>query len=322
MTIVLRDLGSFHMGGTSVRASGLPAERHALTAGGVPALLDPNGTTCVGQCYVQYFLPLERQGSVPLLLWHGGSLTGVTWERTPDERPGWLELFLQHGWDVYNSDAVERGRAGWAPGDARFAAPALLRTGEDAFTQFRLGAAVPDVELSTLQHAAYPGCRFPLEAFGAFMRQVVPRWVETDELVLAAHLATLRRLGRVVIVAHSQGGAFAVRAAEAAAECVAGLVLIEPARGGTAEGCSRLSGIPVLVVYGDHIERDARWPTIRANTTPYLDALRACGGDVELLDLPQHGITGNSHMLMMERNNAEIAGLIQDWLVRKRLHPG
>ena len=64
--------------------------------------------------YVQYFLPANEKGAYPLLLWHGGGLTGVTYETTPDGREGWLNYFLRKGWSVYNSDAVERGRAGWA----------------------------------------------------------------------------------------------------------------------------------------------------------------------------------------------------------------
>jgi hypothetical protein len=35
--------------------------------------------------------------------------------------------------------------------------------------------------------------------------------------------------------------------------------------------------------------------------------------------LPQVGITGNSHMMVMDRNNAEVAGLIQKWLEGKSL---
>jgi acetate---CoA ligase (ADP-forming) len=34
--------------------------------------------------YVQYFVPFDAKGAVPLLLWHWGGLTGVTYETTPD----------------------------------------------------------------------------------------------------------------------------------------------------------------------------------------------------------------------------------------------
>lgn len=37
-----------------------------------------------------------------------------------------------------------------------------------------------------------------------------------------------------------------------------------------------------------------------------------------IVDLPERGIRGNSHM-MMDHNNLEVAGLIQDWLTAKGL---
>ena len=37
------------------------------------------------------------------------------------------------------------------------------------------------------------------------------------------------------------------------------------------------------------------------------------------MNLPEMGIKGNSHMLMMDNNNDQIAGLINDWLVEKGL---
>ena len=43
------------------------------------------------------------------------------------------------------------------------------------------------------------------------------------------------------------------------------------------------------------------------------------GGSVDVVDLPQAGIRGNSHMVMMDKNNLEVAGLIQKWLEGKGL---
>ena len=54
--------------------------------GGVPAKVDPNGVYQVEQMYVQYFIPQNQRGTLPLLMWHGGGLTGVTYETTPDGR--------------------------------------------------------------------------------------------------------------------------------------------------------------------------------------------------------------------------------------------
>src|SRR6266700_715326 len=77
--IVLAEMGSFHVGGRLVEITGKPVKEVVFTPGGVPAKVDPNGTYQVEQMYVQYFIP-QNAGAVPLLMWHGGGLTGVTYE--------------------------------------------------------------------------------------------------------------------------------------------------------------------------------------------------------------------------------------------------
>ncbi len=41
-------------------------------------------------------------------------------------REGWLNFFVKRGWAVYNSDAVERGRSGWAMYPDTFPARRIL----------------------------------------------------------------------------------------------------------------------------------------------------------------------------------------------------
>ncbi len=95
--IQLRDMGSFHVGGRLIEIKGQPIREVVFTPGGVPAKIDPNGTYQVEQMYVQYFLPQNRKGKLPLLLWHGGGLTGVTYETKPDGGAGWLQLLHPQG---------------------------------------------------------------------------------------------------------------------------------------------------------------------------------------------------------------------------------
>ena len=73
------------------------------------------------------------------------------------------------------------------------------------------------------------------------------------------------------------------------------------------------------MVFGDYIEQDSRWPKMRQADVTFGDAVRAAGGSVDVVDLPAAGIKGNSHMLMMDKNNGEIADLIQKWLSDKGL---
>ena len=96
-------------------------------------------------------------------------------------------------------------------------------------------------------------------------------------------------------------------------------MLVEPASIGDPAQIAKLRDIPVLMIYGDYIKEDARWPDIRARGVAFAESLRAAGGEVDIVDLPAHGITGNSHMIMMDRNSDQVAALVQGWLTARGL---
>ena len=312
--IALRDMGSFHVGGREVELSGRPVKELLFTPGGAPATIDPNGKYLVEAMYVQYFLPADRRGAVPLLMWHGGGLTGVTYETKPDGGEGWLNWFVKKGWDVYNSDAVERGRAGWAMYPEIFKTEPVFLTIGDPWERFRIGPAG-----SYAARKANPGTQFPIEHYENFVRQNVPRWTSTDAPTIAAYTALVDKVCPCVILFHSQAGQFGYKVAQARPDKIKALVAVEPSGVGDAQEAARLAGIPVLVLYGDFIEKDARWPTIRANGVAFADAVNKAGGKVDVVDLPRIGIKGNSHLIMMDKNSSEVAGYIQAWLERQGL---
>ena len=43
--------------------------------------------------------------------------------------------------------------------------------------------------------------------------------------------------------------------------------------------------------------------------------MREAGGKIEVVSLPERGIKGNSHMLMMDKNNQAVLDVIAKWLV-------
>ena len=317
--LVLRDMGSFHVGGRLVEITGRPERDVTFAPGGVPAHVDPNGTYMAGQMYVQYYLPANQRGTVPLLMWHGGGLTGVTWETTPDGRMGWRDWFLRQGWPVYVSDAVERGRAGWAmypdilPGE-----PVFLTTA-NPYERFRIGDGPGSFDQDPAKRRPLPGSQFPAEGYDNFVKQNVPRWTTTDGMTIDAYLAEVDRVCPCVLLFHSQAGQFGFKVAEARPDKVRALVALEPAGIGDPAQAAKLKGIPILVVYGDNIAKDSRWPAIRASGIGFVDLVRQAGGDVQVVDLPDRGILGNSHMMMMDRNNLQVAQVVQDWLVGKGL---
>jgi pimeloyl-ACP methyl ester carboxylesterase len=317
--IALKEVGSFHVGGREVTISGKPVKEVLFTPGGVPAKIDPNGVYLAEQMYVQYFIPQNPRGTLPLLLWHGGGLTGVTYETTPDGREGWLNYFLKRGWSVYNSDAVERGRAGWAMYPDILKGEPVFLTKENPWERFRIGAPGSYSEDKS-RRKAYPGQQFPVDAYDQFVKQAVPRWTTTDAATIAAYTALVDKVCPCVVLVHSQAGLYGFRVAQARPDKVKALVAVEPANAGDLKAAAVLRDTPILAIYGDYIEKDARWPKIRAIGVNFLNAVNAEGGKAQVIDLPKVGIRGNSHMIMMDRNSSEVAALIQRWLERQGLY--
>src|SRR5688500_7032391 len=100
--LVLKAQGSFFVGGEKV-------EQTQAELGD----LGPGGHITVNQMYVRYMVPQSGDGNLPVVMIHGATLTGKTWETTPDGRMGWDEYFVRRGHPVYVPDQVGRGRSGF-----------------------------------------------------------------------------------------------------------------------------------------------------------------------------------------------------------------
>jgi pimeloyl-ACP methyl ester carboxylesterase len=314
--LAVAEIGSFHVGGRAVALSDLPVREIALSAGAPAYTIDPNGELEVEPMYAQYVRLAHPKARYPLLLVHGGGLTGVTYETKPDGQPGWQSFFLDAGHDVYVSDAVERGRASWARYPEIFTSEPFTRTKREAWELFRFGPVG-----SYPARAAHPGTQFPLAAFDQFAKQAVPRWATNDAATIAAYEAYFRKVGPCVVVAHSQGGNLVLTAGLRVPELIKGFVLVEIS--GTPDPAktdvSSFKHVPHLFVWGDYIEDSPMWVQMTGNIARYRDAVRAAGATVEWLDLPAAGIKGSSHMIMMDRNSDAVAALIQDWIGRHEL---
>ena len=311
--VALRDFGSFHLSGRLIEITGQPVKEVVFTPGGVPAKIDPNGKYQVEQMYVQYFLPQNRRGKLPLLLWHGGGLSGVTYETKPDGGDGWIHYFIRRGWDTYVSDAVERGRSGWTN---TFRGDPLFLPWGDPWERFRIGP-IGSWNDDAAKRTAYPGTQFPTAAYGQFMKQAVPRWVTTDEAVVAGYIELVDKICPCVVLVHSQSGSFGFKALEARPDKIRALVAVEPTLGGDKSKVTTIKSTPVLLLIGDNAKDHPRWSKIRAGDVEYANALKDAGGSVDFVDLPDTGIKGNSHMMMMDKNSDQIAELINKWLVSK-----
>lgn len=307
--------GSFFVGGRDVKSDTLST---------LPAYA-PAGTVTVGQMYVRYQVPAAgaaESNRTPIVMIHGCCLTGKTWETTPDGRMGWDEYFLRRGHAVYVVDQVSRGRSAAnatevtavragkrAPGDTP---PVFMAGQEAAWAIFRFGDTHTQV---------YPGMRFPLEAIDEFWKQMVPDWIGTlptpnPTVPLLSQLA--QKVGKVVLMSHSQSGIYPFQTAAVSNRGIASIVSIEPGTCPDPKGNLRpYLGMPIMVLWGDYVDRSPRWAPRLKLCREFAEAANKAGGKVENIVLPDLGIKGNSHMLMQDRNSIELAAWMWDWIDRR-----
>jgi len=85
------------------------------------------------------------------------------------------------------------------------------------------------------------------------------------------------------------------------------------------EQLSTLAKIPILIMFGDHLGDipgpfASLWPANFDTCNKFVGQVNAAGGDAKMMDLPKMGIKGNSHMLMQDKNNLQLADLILGWI--------
>lgn len=308
--LVIAQQGSFFIGGHDIQSDTLSTVPKYATS----------GTVTVDQMYVHYQIPVNAK-PVSLTLIHGCCLTGKTWETTPDRRMGWDEYFVRKGYPTYIIDQSDRGRSatnisvinsvktGRAP--ASQLPEVFAASHESAWAIFRFGPEYPKT---------FPGEQFPVEAQAALWQQMVPDWsaslpAPNPSVPALSQLAV--KLKRTVLISHSQGGIYPFQAAAISTQGIAGIVAIEPGECPAASGnLAPYTKMPILVVFGDFVDQSARWAPRLKGCRAFVAAANAAGGKAELVLLPDEGIHGNTHMMMQDRNNLDVADWILGWVER------
>jgi pimeloyl-ACP methyl ester carboxylesterase len=318
--VSVREIGSMHVGGRAVTLEGLPVKPVSSPSGAQPSTIDPNGDFEAEQMYVQYVKLAAPRAKYPLLMVHGGGLTGVTWETKPDGQPGWQMFFLRAGHDVYIGDGVERGRASWARYPEIFKSEPSTTTKKIAWETFRIGQ-LGSYQSNPAQRTAFPGTQFPIGSFDQFAKQFVPAFRTNGAAIQTAYDALVQKICPCVMIVHSQGGNFGYAAALNASDKVKAVIAIEPAGAPDPDrvDVTSLKAVPHLVIWGDYFDGYDRWNEIRRLVEKYQGALRQQGGTADRIDLPSAGMKGNSHMVMMDRNSDQVAALIQSWIEKHEL---
>jgi pimeloyl-ACP methyl ester carboxylesterase len=316
--LVLDSQGSFVVGGQNVA-------KNAVDVGGAAP-----GHITIKQLYVEYMIP-SGANKVPVVMIHGGGLSGKSFQTTPDGRMGWNEYFVRQGHPVYNVDQVARARSSFDPtvyNQVRAgllspsALPVITRTTDEAAWQnFRFGPSFG---------VAWPDEQFPVEHAADFSRQgtadlsatltpaTPPAISSPDSYQVLADLAI--KLDGAVLMGHSQSSDFPLRAVLTNPAGIKGAIFLEttvPTRclQFTDQEIAKLAAVPILFEFNDHLDQQPTGVLASFNNCKALvDKINAAGGDATMLHPAELGIHGNSHMVMLDKNNLQIADLILKWI--------
>jgi hypothetical protein len=168
--------------------------------------------------------------------------------------------------------------------------------------------------------------------------------------VIASALAALfERIGPAILVTHSQGGVFSWPA-RIKSDNVKAIINYEPGGfvfpdndfpppvplyGGAVRSpgtrvpladFQKLTEIPIQIVWGDNIppaaQPSATLEFFRSSVVlsrEIVAAINRRGGDASLLNLPEIGVTGNTHFTFGDLNNVQVADLLSQFLHEKGL---
>lgn len=295
--------------------------------------------------YAQFQIP-ENPRELPIVFWHSAST--VTWESTPDGRDGFQSIFLRRGFPVYIIDLPRQGRAGNGCEELLYQ-PEIGRD-QATFAGWRFGTWNPPAAPEF-----FPDVQVPIDDPDWLDQVLRARYPESSggdavERESSAVQALLQKIGGGIIVTHS-GSGIPGWAAGAKSADVKAIVSYEPSQfifpqgqlptpitnsaDGTVidpglevpmEEFENLTEMPLQLIYGDYVPDEPgslAAPERRRITMVYgqafTDLINSMGGDAELVHLPKIGINGNTHLLMLDLNNVQIADQLSLFLKEKGL---
>jgi pimeloyl-ACP methyl ester carboxylesterase len=316
--LTLQSRGSFFIGGETVEQSYVELGSRR-----------PADRVTINQMFVEFMSP-SGQRKTPVIMIHGAGLSGASFDTTPDGRMGWYEYFVRNAHPAYVIDQVGRARSGFnqavfnnvsAGLESPEKQPPMIRMGDRfaAWANFRIGSA---------DGVPFPDSQYPVQAASELSRQGIPDLgaalpIPNPNYQALSSLA--RQVDGAVLISHSQSGTYPIETALLNPSAVKAMVLVEPgscaADSWTQEQIKTLAKVPLLIVYGDHLEAPTYlpgpgWQDRFDECERLIGRILHAHGQAEMLHPPKLGIRGNSHMIMQDKNNLQIADLILAWIDR------
>jgi pimeloyl-ACP methyl ester carboxylesterase len=322
-----------------------------------------------GQMYAEIRIPAKLTHPYPIIMVHGGTMSGTNFTGTPDGREGWAQYFVRQGYAVYVVDQPGRGRSGFLA-----AATGAMRNSERGNSASRfISQEKSKLWPQAVLHTQWPGTGEPDDAatLQVAMSQLpaIEDFAKQQPLVRDGLIALIDKIGPSILLVHSQAGAFGWPVADARPDLVKAILAIEPngppgrglefvgAPDWFKEGANvltyGLTAVPLayspaladgavlsfvkeekadgpgLATCWKQAEPARQLPNLQKMPILVLTAeasyhapydhctvkfLQQAGIKPTYIRLADRGIKGNSHVMMMEKNNKEIAAVIAEWL--------
>ncbi|KAK8113644.1 secreted lipase [Apiospora kogelbergensis] len=326
------------------------------------------GNILADQVYVEKLTPSCGVKQLhPLVFFHGGANSAVTWLNTPDNRKGFASYFLEKGYMVYLVDQIATGRSAQQDTtDFALANSTTIEIVQGGFSAPELAATYPQAIL----HTQWPGSGQAGDPiFEAFAHATVPyttSLVAGENAMRASICKLLSLVGASYLVSHSSGAQYPILVSNDCPELVAGNINLEHSTQpfwnyGTALGSgsaarawglanthldyeppvSDPSELQVEVVGEDtlalrncHLQAEPARRLPKIASVPYLcttgeasvhmtydhcviEFLKQAGGNPDWIKLADVGIHGNGHFGHLEKNNMDIAAVVEGWIKKQ-----
>jgi pimeloyl-ACP methyl ester carboxylesterase len=311
----------------------------------------PYGEIPLGQMFVQYMIPAERKHRYPVVCVHGGGGQG-THMMGIGGRPGWVHYLVQNGYSVYWLDRPSYGRSPYHPDalgpshepnvppyEGLITTPVVFNTAQwpgpggmndpfiDQFMACEYGNTSDEAFHSSL---VWPGGAELLDRIGPSIL-----FVHAFGGFFAWGVADRRpNLVKAIFCMEINGNPFA---AQLRWGLTAGPMTYDP----PVTDISQFKLIdhteppdsprPVVNPYKLQAEPAHKWKNLKGipigwitsefggggSPVTNVEFLKQVGCDAEMVRLRDYGINGNGNLMLMEKNNHEVFGVMRDWLDKK-----
>ena len=313
------------------------------------------GTIAMGQMYVQYMIPAEKRYPYPVVMMHGGGGQGCHMMGIGG-RPGWVHYFVQAGYSVYWLDRPSYGRSPYHPDalgpshlpnvppyEPLLQTPVVFNTAQwpgpggmndpliDQFMACESGNVMDEAFHSDLVWRGgvelvdrIGPCILLTHAFGGFFG-----WGVADRRP---------NLVRGIFCMEINGNPFAaqLRWGLTASPMTYDPPVTDPSQFQLVDrALPPDSPRPIVPTYKLQAEPAHKWKNLRGIPIGWLTSefgaggspisnvefLKQVGCSAEMVRLRDYGIVGNGNLMLLEKNNHEVFGVVRDWLDRKVAPP-